>query len=102
MAVIADLIRFFAGGGGGAAPVVKEKFELSTQIPVYLEKDAEQPVYKDDKDYPEWLWTLLEPTKTLTEQILAGTDSLTPRERRALVKKARRKMIRENNLASRA
>jgi hypothetical protein len=92
--------NFCTGGGGGATQVVKENFDLSTQIPVYLEKDAEQPVYQDDGAYPEWLWTLLEPSKTLTEQILDGTETLTPRERRAVVKKARRQLIKENNLAS--
>lgn len=78
-----------------------EKFDLTTQVPVLLEKDAEQPTYKDDSEYPDWLWGLLEPQKTVQEQMLEGTDGLTPREMRRLLKHARRQMIKEANTASR-
>ena len=88
------------GGGGAAAAVPAEKWDLTTQVPVLLEKDAEQPVYKDDSEYPEWLWALLEPTKTVQEQLMEGTDTLTPRQVRSLLKHARRELIKEGNLAS--
>jgi hypothetical protein len=90
-----------AGGGkkgGDAAPAAaEERFDLTKVIPVNLSKEGPQPEYAPDAAYPPWLWRLLDEVPTVEDVLTAGVDGLTPREKRALAKRLRRRDIKAGN-----
>lgn len=53
-------------------------------VPVNIYKDKEDPPIKDDSEYPDWLWELVDPQPTLKELTLKyeqeGEDALTQEE----------------------
>jgi large subunit ribosomal protein L54 len=65
---------FAAKGKGGAA--VEEVVDLTKVVPTNILKDGQHPELKDKSEYPDWLFTLLDPKPTLGELERAGFDSL--------------------------
>lgn len=61
-------------GSAGKKEVSKEKEEASEDVDLSkvcaglnYYKSGEDPVIKDDGDYPDWLWTVSEPVKSHKE-----------------------------------
>ena len=86
------------GPAGPAAPVIVEKFDLTTQIPVNLLKEGDEPVYKPDDAYPPWLWTLLEEPPLLDDLAMKGVENLTQAELKRVIRLASKKRIKTRNL----
>ncbi|ETW10084.1 hypothetical protein H310_00470 [Aphanomyces invadans] len=83
----------------GAAPkVVDEVVDVTKYAPVNILKDGTHPELKPREEYPEWLFTLLDPKPTLGELERKGYDNLeTMEDKRRLIKLSYRKAIKEKN-----
>ncbi|CAH0480154.1 unnamed protein product [Peronospora belbahrii] len=68
--------RSFAAKGKGNAAVVEEVVDLTKVVPTNIFKDGTHPELKEKSEYPEWLFTLLEPKLTLSELERIGFDNL--------------------------
>ncbi|OQS07600.1 hypothetical protein THRCLA_20105 [Thraustotheca clavata] len=83
----------------GASPkVAEEVVDVTKYAPVNILKDGAHPELKAREEYPEWLFTLLEPQPTLGELERKGYDSLeTMEEKRRLITLSYRRAIKEKN-----
>ncbi|OQR98454.1 hypothetical protein ACHHYP_08621 [Achlya hypogyna] len=83
---------------GGAPKVVEEAVDITKYAPVNILKDGTHPELKPREEYPEWLYTLLDPKPTLGELERKGYDNLeTMEEKRRLITLSYRKAIKEKN-----
>ncbi|CAK4076792.1 unnamed protein product [Aphanomyces euteiches] len=83
---------------GGAPKVVDEVVDITKYAPVNILKDGSHPELKPREEYPEWLFTLLEPKPTLGELERKGYDNLESLEdKRRLIKLSYRRAIKEKN-----
>ena len=99
--VTASLSQAKAKGKGpatAAAPAVVEKYNLTTQIPVNLLKEGDEPVYKPDDAYPPWLWTLLNEPPLLDDLAMRGVEKLSQPELKRVIRLASKKRIKQRNL----
>ncbi len=101
--VTASLSQAKAKGKGpatAAAPAVVEKYDLTTQIPVNLLKEGDEPVYKPDDAYPPWLWTLLNEPPLLDDLAMRGVEKLSQPELKRVIRLTSKKRIKQRNLES--
>ena len=87
-----------AAGGGAAGPV--EKYDLKKQIPVNILKEGDEPVYKNDSEYPPWLWTLLEEKPLLDDLLMKGVENLTQPELKRILRASSKRRIKLANISS--
>ncbi|GBG84401.1 hypothetical protein CBR_g38683 [Chara braunii] len=81
---------------GGPPPVsleLRSKFTVGANIM----KDGSDPPLKDDSEYPDWLWTLLDKQPTLSELQRKDIDAMEEKEIMRLLKLDNRKKIKEEN-----
>lgn len=93
-------VRTFAAPGkgkGGAAAVVEEEVDLTRVVPVNIYKEGAHPELKDPKEYPEWLFSLLDVKPPLGELERAGFDNLPLEEQRRYLTLANRRFVKQNN-----
>jgi large subunit ribosomal protein L54 len=64
---------------------------------VNILKKGSDPPLKPDSEYPEWLWDLAKPPKTLSELRRGNETELPMREQKRLLKLANRDGIRTRN-----
>ena len=81
-----------------AAPAVVETYDLKTQIPVNLLKEGPEPTYKPDKEYPEWVFKLLEDPPMAAELLMGGVENMTQRELRGVRRRANKDRLLNNNV----
>lgn len=61
--------------------------------------DGAEPEYKDDKEYPEWVFKLLEEKPLLEDYVMKGLENV-PRERmKSVFRMASKRKIKEANSA---
>jgi len=90
--------RGFAAPKGKGGKAAEEVVDVTKHAPVNILKDGEHPELKPREEYPEWLFTLLEPKATLGELERRGYDNLeTMDEKRRLITLSYRKAIKEKN-----
>ncbi|CAI5728218.1 hypothetical protein KXD40_007244 [Peronospora effusa] len=89
--------RSFAGKGKGGAAVVEEAVDLMKVVPTNIFKDGTHPELKDKSEYPEWLFTLLDPKPTLGELERAGFDNLELEDQRRYLVLLNRQLIKTSN-----
>lgn len=87
------------GKGGGAAAIVEEEVDLTRFVPVNIYKEGAHPELKDPKEYPEWLFTLLDTKPPLGELERTGFDNLPLEEQRRYLTLANRRFVKQNNAA---
>jgi hypothetical protein len=76
--------------------------ETGTAIPIGITKDGQDPVVKDDSEYPDWLFEIGAEDPETTEEMLAkGLKNLSYAETKKLFRMLRRDKIRKNNAAER-
>jgi len=63
----------------------------------HIYKDEPAPQIKPDNEYPEWLWHVAEPSKTLAHLSAANFFELSLKDKQRYLKLLRRKKIKENN-----
>ena len=97
-----SLLQQAKGKGKGpataSAPAIVEKYDLTTQIPVNLLKEGDEPIYRPDESYPPWLWTLLEEPPLLDDLAMKGVENLTQPELKRVIRMASKKRIKTRNL----
>ncbi|RHY53419.1 hypothetical protein DYB38_003094 [Aphanomyces astaci] len=82
----------------GGPKVVEEVVDVTKYAPVNILKDSTHPELKAREEYPEWLYTLLDPKPTLGELERKGYDNLeSMTDKRRLIKLSYRKAIKEKN-----
>ncbi len=81
-----------------AGPAVVEKYDLTTQIPVNLMKEGDEPVYRADAEYPPWLWALADEPPLLDDLLMKGVEKLTQPELRRVLRLTSKKRIKARNL----
>ncbi|RLN99371.1 hypothetical protein DYB28_008066, partial [Aphanomyces astaci] len=82
----------------GGPKVVDEVVDVTKYAPVNILKDSTHPELKAREEYPEWLYTLLDPKPTLGELERKGYDNLeSMTDKRRLIKLSYRKAIKEKN-----
>jgi len=86
------------GPAAASAPAIVEKYDLTTQIPVNLLKEGDEPIYRPDESYPPWLWTLLEEPPLLDDLAMKGVEHLTQPELKRVIRMASKKRIKTRNL----
>ena len=94
---LAANVRSFAGKGKGGAVVVEEVVDLTKVVPTNIFKDGTHPELKDKSEYPEWLFTLLDPKPTLDELERAGFDNLKLEDQRRYLVLLNRRLIKTSN-----
>ncbi|CAG9460145.1 unnamed protein product [Pedinophyceae sp. YPF-701] len=96
------MCRWFAVGGGGKGKGLrkaKQEFgQTAADAPVSILKGEPNPQLLPDDQYPDWLWTLLDPKPTLTE-LKAKEPDLTVKELKRMMKLMNRQHIKDNNVA---
>lgn len=93
-------VRSFAApakGKGGAAAVVEEDVDLTRVVPVNIFKDGAHPELKDPKEYPEWLFSLLDTHPPLGELERTGFDNLSLEGQRRYLTLGNRRFIKQSN-----
>uniref|UniRef100_A0A7S1DTT5 Large ribosomal subunit protein mL54 n=1 Tax=Hemiselmis andersenii TaxID=464988 RepID=A0A7S1DTT5_HEMAN len=85
-----------------AAPAGEIK--VGSPIPgVNFLKDGKDPVYKEESEYPEWLFKLLDPKPTLRELNIKfdeeGPEALSTQEYQRMLRLMNRGRIKEHNMA---
>ncbi|KDO31458.1 hypothetical protein SPRG_04073 [Saprolegnia parasitica CBS 223.65] len=82
----------------GGPKVLEEAVDITKYAPVNILKDGAHPELKPREEYPEWLFTLLEPKPTLGELERKGYENLESMEdKRRLIKLSYRRAIKEKN-----
>ena len=81
-----------------AAPTVAESYDLKTQIPVNLLKEGPEPTYKADKEYPEWLFKLLEDPPMAAELLMRGVEHMSQKELKTVRRRANKDRLLNNNM----
>eukprot|EP00924_Labyrinthula_sp_SR-Ha-C_P006683 maker-scaffold_29-snap-gene-1.3-mRNA-1 protein AED:0.38 eAED:0.38 QI:100/1/1/1/1/1/4/69/90 len=66
--------------------------KVGDEVPVALKKDEKNPVIKEDSEYPEWLFTLLDPKKEVKD-----FNNTTWNEARRQFQRERKAKIKANN-----
>ncbi|GMF35936.1 unnamed protein product [Phytophthora lilii] len=89
--------RSFAAKGKGAAAAVEEVVDLTKVVPTNILKDGAHPELKDKSEYPEWLFTLLDPQPTLGELERAGFDNLDMEQQHRYLVLANRRAVKATN-----
>ncbi|KAG7376830.1 Mitochondrial ribosomal protein L54 [Phytophthora pseudosyringae] len=89
--------RSFAAKGKGGAAAAAEVVDLTKVVPTNILKDGAHPELKDKSEYPEWLFTLLDPKPTLGELERAGFDSLEMEEQHRYLVLLNRRTVKGNN-----
>lgn len=89
--------RSFAAKGKGGAAVAEEVVDLMKVVPTNILKDGAHPELKDKAEYPEWLFTLLDPKPTLGELERTGFDNLEMEEQHRYLVLLNRRTIKANN-----
>lgn len=80
------------GLSGKGLPRVGDKVDIT------YKKDQEEVKILPDEEYPEWLWSIKDPTlKELNKKMEENFDEVTMDDLQRLMKLERRKRIRENN-----
>lgn len=94
--------RSFAAPGkgkGAAAAVVEEDVDLSKVVPINILKEGAHPELQDPKEYPAWLFSLLDTKPPLGELERTGFDNLPLEEQRRYLTLANRRFVKQNNAA---
>ena len=81
-----------------AAPAVVESYDLKTQIPVNLLKEGPEPTYKADKEYPAWLFKLLDDPPMAAELLMRGVENLSLAELKAVRRRANKDRLLTTNM----
>ncbi|KAG6622629.1 Mitochondrial ribosomal protein L37 isoform 1 [Phytophthora cinnamomi] len=89
--------RSFAAKGKGAAAVAEEVVDLTKVVPTNILKDGAHPELKDKSEYPDWLFTLLDPKPTLGELERTGFDNLEMEEQHRYLVLLNRRTVKANN-----
>jgi large subunit ribosomal protein L54 len=92
---------------GGGGPVEPEGMSVTHCSGLNFKKGGEDPALGADETYPEWLWELLTPKKTLTmleKEVAAAKltgryDVMDLKDVKRLLKLRRRVKIKSNNAA---
>ncbi|KAJ7537121.1 hypothetical protein O6H91_12G098400 [Diphasiastrum complanatum] len=84
-------------GDGPAAPVVSKELRAKAVLGANILKEGADPVIKEDKEYPDWLWGLLDKQPALSELERKNPDTLPMHDLRRLVKLDNRRRIKEKN-----
>ncbi|CCD23511.1 mitochondrial 54S ribosomal protein mL54 NDAI_0B04770 [Naumovozyma dairenensis CBS 421] len=84
------------------ASEIKSSCLAGTPLNLNIKKTGKEPIALEDKEYPEWLWTVLD-TKTANGRAKSGKgtsveESLLARKRQLRVET--RKKIKQNNFLS--
>ena len=74
--LVATGARSLAAKSKGGAAAVEEVVDLTKVVPTNILKDGTHPTLLDKSEYPEWLFTLLDPKPTLGELERTGFDNL--------------------------
>lgn len=76
--------------------------EPGSSIPIGITKDGQDPVVKEDSEYPEWLFEIgVEDGETTEEMLAKGLKNLSYTETKRLFRMLRRDKIRKANAAAR-
>lgn len=90
------------GAGAAAAPTGAGAAAAAADgvVPINIMKEGADPELKDESEYPEWLWEVLEEKPSLMDLALKGADKLTPEEAKLLISMVSTAAIKESNLAN--
>jgi hypothetical protein len=75
-------------------------FASPAQHPVALQRhpaDGPEPEYKDDKEYPEWIWKLLDEKPLLEDFVMKGLENVPQDKRKTVFRMASKRKIKEGN-----
>jgi hypothetical protein len=61
--------------------------------------DGAEPEYKDEKEYPEWLWKLLEDKPLLEDYVMKGLENVPQGRMKSVFRMASKRKIKEGNAA---
>ncbi|KAI5966518.1 MRPL37 [Candida pseudojiufengensis] len=79
-----------------SATLSQSSCKAGTPLNLKIFKKGDEPVALEDKEYPEWLWTMIDPKVNLEN--IKNEDFL--RWRRIKLQKENNKVIRNNNFLS--
>lgn len=79
-----------------SATPVESSCKAGTPLNLKIFKKGDEPVAKEDSEYPEWLWTMIDPKNNLDN--IKNENFL--RWRRIKLQKENNKIIRNNNFLS--
>ncbi|KAH3900567.1 related to 54S ribosomal protein L37, mitochondrial [Saccharomycodes ludwigii] len=82
-------------GANTAATKIVSSCKAGTPLNLKIKKTGNDPVALEDSEYPDWLWTVLDPV--VEEQALAK-DPIALRKK--AMRKANREKIKQNNFLS--
>lgn len=75
---------------------IESSCKAGTPLNLKIFKKGDEPVAKEDSEYPEWLWTMIDPKNNLDN--IKNENFL--RWRRIKLQKENNKIIRNNNFLS--
>ena len=87
-------------GAAVAAPVLVEKYDLATQIPVNLLKEGPEPEYQPDSAYPPWLARLLDEKPLVEDVLMRGVENLTQPQMKLVIRATRKHRIKTRNAST--
>eukprot|EP00271_Cylindrocystis_brebissonii_P011528 TRINITY_DN29371_c0_g1_i1.p1 TRINITY_DN29371_c0_g1~~TRINITY_DN29371_c0_g1_i1.p1 ORF type:complete len:123 (-),score=29.00 TRINITY_DN29371_c0_g1_i1:229-597(-) len=85
------------GDGAPAPPPVSKEIREKFVVGANFLKEGSDPPLKDDSEYPDWLWTLLDKQPPLSELSRKKVEELALPELQRLVKLDNRAKIKEKN-----
>lgn len=85
------------GDSGPVAPPVSKEIRSQFVVGANFLKEGSDPPVKDDSEYPDWLWKLLDKEPPLSELKRKEMSTLEVPELQRMVKLENRVKIKENN-----